>query len=119
MSVGRKLIKDERNRQILQRRQQAKAGFRQYVNEASMSAQKNSRDALRRVQRQLRDEFIARAESLHESSGRALHSARRVIDVAPAHREQEGARVDDALDRLQELARRAQGREQSQLVLSR
>ena len=66
--IGQKIIRDEKKRQIAHRRQQAKMAARRYVEEVGFIMNKESRDALRRTQRYLRDDFQLRAISLHRSS---------------------------------------------------
>jgi len=73
--IGAKIIRDERQRQVTYRRQQAKAAARRYVDEVSFIVSKDSRDALRGTQRQLRDAFQARAAAIHRSTGAALDAA--------------------------------------------
>ena len=61
--IGRKMIKDEQKRQVAYRRQSAKAAARKYVEEVGFVMNKETRDALRRTGRQLRDEFTLRAST--------------------------------------------------------
>ena len=70
--IGRKLIRDERQRQLTYRRQQAKMSCRRYLDEVNFVIEKDCLDSLRRTRRELRDEFQARAGVLHASSQRAL-----------------------------------------------
>ena len=48
--IGRKIIRDERKRQVAHRRQQAKMAGRRYVEEVGFIMNKECRDALRRTQ---------------------------------------------------------------------
>ena len=82
--IGRKLIRDERQRQLTYRRQQAKMSCRRYLDEANFVIEKDCLDSLRRTRRELRDEFQARAGVLHASSQRALTSAERAAPLGPA-----------------------------------
>ncbi len=86
--IGRKLIRDERQRQLTYRRQQAKMSCRRYLDEANFVIEKDCLDSLRRTRRELRDEFQARAGVLHASSQRALTSAERAATLSPQEREQ-------------------------------
>ena len=87
--IGQKIIRDEKKRQVAHRRQQAKMAARRYVEEVGFIMNKESRDALRRTQRFLRDDFQLRAVSLHRSSTTALgrgaagHAALRAAAVGP------------------------------------
>ena len=82
--IGRKLIRDERQRQLTYRRQQAKMSCRRYLDEANFVIEKDCLDSLRRTRRELRDEFQARAGVMHASSQRALSSAERAASLSPA-----------------------------------
>ena len=95
LTVGRKLIRDERQRQVEQRRQQAKQELRRYVDDVSFVVLRDSRDAVRRTQRFLRDEFTARAGGARRSSEQALAAVRRTA----------GMRADDRSRRAEELDR--------------
>jgi hypothetical protein len=86
--IGRKLIRDERQRQLTYRRQQAKMSCRRYLDEANFVIEKDCLDSLRRTRRELRDEFQARAGVLHASSQRALSSAERAASLTPQQRDQ-------------------------------
>ena len=72
VGVGRKILKDDKARQVAYRRQQAKVAVRRYVDEVAFAINKQARDTLRQTQRVLRDEFTARA-SVHPAvvAGRA------------------------------------------------
>ena len=102
--IGRKLVKDERQRQLVYRRQQAKIACRRYVDEATFVFGKDCLDSLRRTRRELRDEFQSRAAVLHASSQRALNSVERAALLAPderATRAAELAAQRREIDRLQ------------------
>jgi hypothetical protein len=100
LGLGRRALRDERKRQLTLRRQQAKQAVRRYLDEVSFAVNKDSRDALRRVQRDLRDEFTARAEQLQRSTREALAAA----EAAARQTAQEGsarlANIDAELARL-------------------
>ena len=76
IGLGRRALKDERKRQLMMRRQQAKLATRRYLDELSFAVSKDSRDAIRTVQRELRDEFTARAEQLNRSTARGAGGRR-------------------------------------------
>jgi hypothetical protein len=86
--IGQKIIRDERKRQVAYRRQQAKVAARRYIEEVSFHVNKESRDALRRTQRLLRDDFHLRAQTLHRSSGTAMQAARRAMTLSGPSRAQ-------------------------------
>jgi VIT1/CCC1 family predicted Fe2+/Mn2+ transporter/GTPase SAR1 family protein len=96
-AVTYKVVKDQRSRQLLHRRQLAKAAARGYLEEVSFQVGKDCRDALRLLQRRLRDEFQDRAAAMHRSSLATLAAA------------QEASGLDDAQrsDRAQTLAKQS------------
>jgi hypothetical protein len=94
--IGRKLLRDERQRQLTYRRQQAKIACRRYLDEAAFVIGKDCRDSLRRTRRELRDEFETRAAVLSMSAERALLGAQRARELSP----------EDAARRAEELAQR-------------
>ncbi|HEX8802859.1 MAG TPA: dynamin family protein, partial [Acidimicrobiales bacterium] len=55
--MGRSALKGEKDRQLSMRRNQAKQAHRKYTDEVTFVVGKDSRDTMRRVQRQLRDYF--------------------------------------------------------------
>lgn len=79
--IGQKLIRDEKKRQIAHRRQQAKMSTRKYIEEVGFIMNKETRDALRRTQRHLRDVFALRATSLQRSSSNALAAATKAAQL--------------------------------------
>jgi hypothetical protein len=99
MTLGRRLIRHERERQVQQRRAQAKAELRRYVDDVSFHMGRDSREAVRRTQRFLRDEFAARAQAVERSAAAAAEAvrstaalpdderARRAADLAAQRRE--------------------------------
>jgi GTPase SAR1 family protein len=105
--MGRKGMTDEKKRHLLSRRAQAKNAVRKYCDEVSFAVGKDSRDTVRRVQRQLRDFYSTRADELNRSSAEALRAAQASAQQDEAQRR---ARVRDLtaeLGRLKELRERA------------
>jgi hypothetical protein len=100
LGLGRKSVRDEMVRRHAQRQQQAKAALRQYVDKVSFIVDRECRVALRRTQRLLRDEFTARAESLHQSSSAAVSSAREAMALDEAARDARSRQVDQELAAL-------------------
>jgi hypothetical protein len=110
--IGRKIIADERKRQRTYRQQQAKAAVRRFIDEVAFIMNKQTRDGLRSTQRQLRDDFQARAMQLDRSAGLALDAARRVgsLDAERLRaRQQEMEAEDRRLDRVRTAARELVG----------
>lgn len=108
--MGRKGLKDEKERQLKQRQSQAKIALRRYSDEVSFQVTKDSRDTLRRVHRQLRDHYSARAEELHKSTTESLKAA---TEAAKMDQNQRAKRAKDVeaelvrIERLRTMARQA------------
>ena len=105
--MGHKGLRDEKRRQLEQRRAQARNAVRRYCDEVHFAIGKDSRDTLRRVQRQLRDHYSARAEELNRSTAEALRSAGENAQRSKAEREQRLRDVQAELARLGKLSERA------------
>jgi GTPase SAR1 family protein len=102
--IGRKLIKDERKRQLMYRRQQAKLTCRRYIDEATFVFGKDCMDSLRRTRRELRDEFQSRAAVLHASSQQALSSVERATQLHPGQREARAGELARARREIEDLS---------------
>ena len=101
--IGQKIIRDEKKRQVAHRRQQAKMAARRYVEEAGFIMNKEGRDALRRTQRYLRDDFQLRALSLHRSSTSALGAARQAMQLTGPQRSARVSALGSEADRLRDV----------------
>jgi hypothetical protein len=105
--MGRKGLRDEKERQLTLRRSQAKNAIRRYCDEVSFVMGKDSRDTLRRIQRQLRDHYSARAEELQRSTSEALVRATESVKQSQAEREKRLRDIDAELGRIRGLRDRA------------
>jgi GTPase Era involved in 16S rRNA processing len=105
--MGRKSLREEKERQLTMRRSQAKNAVRRYCDEVTFVAGKDSRDTLRRIQRQLRDHYSARAEELNKSNAQALAAATEAAKRGQAEREKRLKDLDAELARLRTLGQRA------------
>jgi hypothetical protein len=110
--MGRKSLRDEKERRLLQRRSEARNVMRRYCDEVSFQVGKDGRDALRRVQRQLRDHYTSRAEELHQSAADAVKAATSAMqaDQTETVRQQrdaeaELARIDNLRDQIAAVGR--------------
>jgi hypothetical protein len=90
----RRIVKDESNRQLELRRARAKQVFRAYVDDVGFVLTKESRDAVKRAQRHLRDDFGRRARLVNHGQNRAYAAAR------------EAASAEDRVSRLADAERR-------------
>jgi hypothetical protein len=106
--IGRKMIRDERKRQVAYRRQQAKAAARRYVEEAGFVMNKETRDSLRRTGRLLRDEIGRRAATVHRSTVEALDAAKKADTLPDEVRRRRAAEVGNQTRELENLGRSTQ-----------
>jgi len=73
--MGRTGLQDERRRRLEQRRGEAKAAVRRFVDDFNLQVGKDSRDAVRHVQRELRNAWADRVSELQRSASEALAAA--------------------------------------------
>jgi Dynamin family len=95
LGLGRRALREEKSRRHQQHQAEARGALHRYAQEVSMLVGKECKDALRRTQRLLRDEFAGRARSLHQTTTQALASAERARALDPAtraSRQEEAAR---------------------------
>jgi hypothetical protein len=98
--MGRKALREEQDRRLMVRRQEAKQALRRYVDEAQFAVGKDQRDTLRRVQRELRDRFQERALELERTLGEALEAAQQAAVTSETER---GARLRDVESELERI----------------
>ncbi len=108
LAMGLGSLRTEKKRQLTQRRSQAKNAVRRYCDEVHFRVGKDLRDTLRRIQRQLRDHYSARAEELNRSTAQSLQAASDAVNRTKAERDKRLADIDAELARLRELRRRAE-----------
>ncbi|HTW20057.1 MAG TPA: dynamin family protein [Mycobacteriales bacterium] len=105
--LGTRSVSEEHNRQVETRRNHAKSAVRRYTDEASFVVGKDSRDAVRSLQRALRDTYSARAEELVRSTTAAVQEATAALAGAQKDRTAKLADVDKRLSALAQLAQQA------------
>jgi signal recognition particle receptor subunit beta len=106
--LAKKIVGDERTKQRSYRQQQAKSAARKFVDEVAFAMNKQTRDGLRSTQRQLRDDFHARALLLERSASEAMAAARRTSSLGEGQqrrRERELVQQQHQLDQVQAVAR--------------
>jgi Dynamin family len=103
LMMGRKAMKDEAKRQLTIRRSAAKNTVRKYVDEVQFMTGKDSRDTLRRVQRQLRDHYTVRAEELQRSLTESIQAAQQAVQSDDKGRQARLRDVEAELKRVQGL----------------
>ncbi len=101
--LGGKTLKDERRRIVTRRQTEAKGAVRRYLDDVKFQASKESRDMLRRVQRDLRDHFTTQAEEMNRSLGDSLRAAERSVKTTKGDRERRLTEIKTELARLETL----------------
>jgi hypothetical protein len=104
--MGHKGLREEKKRQLTQRRVQARNAIRRYCDEVSFVMGKDSRDTLRRIQRELRDHYSTLAEELNRSNSDALSAATEAAKRSQAEREKRLKDLDAEINRLRQLRQR-------------
>ncbi|MBX7267428.1 dynamin family protein [Micromonospora sp. Llam7] len=105
--MGRKGLREEKKRQRTSRQSQARNAIRRYCDEVSFVMTKDSRDTLRRIQRQLRDHYSGLADELSRSNTRALSAAAEAAQRTKAEREARLRDLTAEIDRLRQLREHA------------
>jgi hypothetical protein len=105
--LGGRGLKDERHRQLAQRRAQARVSARKYLDEVTFALTSESRESLRIIQRSVRDHFARRAEEAQRTATEALAAAKRAAESDGADRSRRLADVEAELERIDGLAQRA------------
>ncbi len=106
--MGHKGLREEKKRQLTMRRTQARNAVRRYCDEVNFLMGKDSRDTLRRIQRQLRDHYSGLAEELARSNQEALNGAIEAAKHTEAERANRLRNLDAELGRLRGMRERAQ-----------
>ncbi|GAB1692317.1 dynamin family protein [Krasilnikovia sp. M28-CT-15] len=101
--MGRKGLREEKTRQRANRQNQARNAIRRYCDEVSFVMTKDSRDTLRRIQRQLRDHYSELADELARSNARALSAASEAAKRTTEERESRLRDLTAELERLRQL----------------
>ncbi|MGH3946926.1 MAG: dynamin family protein [Pseudonocardiaceae bacterium] len=101
--LGGKTITDERRRIVSRRQNDAKVAVRRYIDDVIFQASKETRDMLRRVQRDLRDHFTTLAEETNRSLTDSLRAAERSVKTSKGDRERRLAEIKSELERLEML----------------
>ena len=98
--MGGRSLREERRKQLAQRKQRAKVPVRKWLDEVQVVVAKEAAGRLREAQRTLRDRFEEQARSLQRSSEDALHAARRSAAIAEADRDRRRRDLDRRLEAI-------------------
>ncbi len=99
--MGRRVLREEKQRQLASRREQAYQSVSRYLEEVTFRVSKDVQDALRRIHRGLRSSFATSAGEISRSIADAVRAAEQAR-VAPA----DPVALDAELASLQQLAAR-------------
>jgi hypothetical protein len=105
--LGRKALRDDRKRQLENRRLEMRRAVQRYVAHVSPIADKELRDALRTTERRLRDIFQTLGQELTASAEAALASVGRASSLDERERRSRLESVDRQLDDVASLRQRA------------
>ncbi len=101
--MGRKQVRDEKERQLVARRGQARNSQRKYLDEVVFHASKDSRDSLRRIHRLVRDHYTTRAEEQSVSINEMLQGLQTAARADHDQRTKQMADVNAELGRISQL----------------
>jgi dynamin family protein len=104
---GTKGVRDERKRLLAKRRGDAKNAVRRHIDEVTFQVGKDSRDMLRRAQRQLRDHFSSLAEEVSTSISASVNAAQSAVKTTTSERERRIKDLKAEIARVGGLAERA------------
>ncbi|GAA0568196.1 dynamin family protein [Paractinoplanes ferrugineus] len=104
VTLGRRMMKSERERQVQQRRLQAKQELRRYVDDVGFHVGRDCREATRRTQRFLRDEFSARAQAAERSAAATAAAVQEIAGLPPEERRRKADALAEQRRRLDRLA---------------
>jgi len=105
--LGRKQLKDDMKRSLQRRQSDAKAAVRKHIDEVTFQVGKDSRDMLRRTQRQLRDHFGTLAEEVSTSLAGSVAAAQSAVKTTTSERERRIRDLKAELARIGGLSDRA------------
>jgi hypothetical protein len=105
--MGAKGFTDDRRRVYAKRQADAKAAIRRYADDVIFQAGKESRELLRRVQRDLRDYYIDRAEETNRSLKESLTAAEQSARASQDEQRRRLAQIPEELARLEAVHKKA------------
>jgi hypothetical protein len=107
MLLGGRTLRDERKRLLTKRQAEAKVAVRRYTDDVIFHVGKDSRDLLRRLQRQLRDHFTDVAAELETSLAESMRTAETAARADAAQRDQRVTELRAVLTRIATVERSA------------
>jgi GTPase Era involved in 16S rRNA processing len=105
---GGKTVHDELKRTKQRRQADAKMAVRRHIDDVTFQVGRDQRDMLRQMQRSLRDHFTALAEEMVTSLTESVQSASKAVQTDESTRVKRIRDLRAELDRVQNLAERAE-----------
>lgn len=106
--LGTKTLREDRDMQLKRRQATAKTTAQRHVDDVVFHSSKYSRDALRHVQRTLRNHFTTIAEELQELANESINRATLEARTEAVERDRRTREIAGQMERLMVLRRRAQ-----------
>lgn len=106
---GAKQVLDSRKAAVKQRRQEARAVIRGYLDEVNLEVGTRTRQLAQDAQRAVRDHYSARIVELSRSAAAGLEAAQRAATEDQAARQERAVRLREWADRLDLLRREVEG----------
>jgi hypothetical protein len=106
--LGTRSIREDRDNQLRRRQATAKAAAQRHVDEAVFQSSKYSKDALRQVQRALRNHFSALAEELQDAAAESITNATKAANHEAVERDRRNREIAGQVERLMILRSRAE-----------
>lgn len=106
--LGTRSIREDNDVQLKRRQATAKTAAQRHVDEVVFQSGKYSKDALRQVQRVLRNHFSALAEELQDAAAESITDATRAANREAVRRDRRNREIASQLERLMLLRRRAE-----------
>ncbi|HET6502915.1 MAG TPA: dynamin family protein [Amycolatopsis sp.] len=106
--LGTRSIREDRDAQLKRRQATAKTAAQRHVEEVVFQSSKYSRDALRQVQRTLRNHFTTLAEELQDAAAESITTATRAAQREAVERDRHDRGIAGQMERLMLLRRRAE-----------
>jgi hypothetical protein len=100
---GGKQIMDERRRQVIARRQQARQAVRQFVDDVQFEASKSLRDLGRDLQRRARDHFVGHINATSEELTASIERVRSAANAEEGVRRRELTAAETRIGAAREL----------------
>ena len=104
--MGRRVLREEKQRQLASRREQARQSVSRYLEEVTFRVNKDVQDALRKIHRGLRTSFASSAAEIARSIADATHAAEQARAAVATGTARDRGALDAELAAIQALSTR-------------